>query len=288
MTPLSPQMAAREGFRLLKREPKAFIAWVALWMATFSVAAWVVAVSRPAAAAHGGSRSSFGEVAARFGPFAWLLMAMFLIVWVVTAVAAFRAVLHPDQRRGFFLRLGIDELRLGFLTLVAFFAAVGVGGAPAYLVFVLVSPIMSAVPAATRLIVEIGVLVTVWLDVWLGVRLSLIAVETYAERRFHLMAYWPVTRGRFWYLLASYFLIFLIFLGLTVLFVPVIIVLTPTELTRAAGGDILRSIGLLAQAGMLAGLIAMFWTLSLTLFYACQAHAFRAIVGEGRDGVAPA
>jgi hypothetical protein len=120
------------------------------------------------------------------------------------------------------------------------------------------------------------------------VRLSLIAVETFAERRFHLLAYWPVTRGRFWYLLGSYFLIFFIFLGLTALFVPVIIILTPNELTRAAGGDVSRSIGLLAQAGVLAGLISMFWTLSLTLFYACQAHAYRAIVGEGRDGVPPA
>ena len=56
---------------------------------------------------------------------------------------------------------------------------------------------------------------TVALDVWLGVRLSLIAVETFSERRFHLTAYWPVTRGRFWYLLAAYFLFFLVFLGLT-------------------------------------------------------------------------
>jgi hypothetical protein len=146
---------------------------------------------------------------------------------------------------------------------------------------------MSVAPAATRLVAEIGVLFTVWLDVWLGVRLSLIAVETYSERRFHLMAYWPVTRGRFWYLLAAYFLYFLIFLGLTVLFVPVIIILSPTNVTPVVGGDLPRRASLLLQAGALAGLISVFWTLSSTLFYACQAHAFRAIVGKGRDGVAP-
>jgi hypothetical protein len=287
MTPLSPRNAAREGFGLLRREPRAFLAWAALWLATFSAAAWVVAASTPLRLAHAPQPGSFGAVAARFGPFGLVLIAMFLLVWLVTAVAAFRAVLHPDQRRWFFLRIGADELRLGLVTLVACVAAVGVGGAPAYLVFMLASPIMSAVPAATRLVAEVGVVITVWLDVWLGVRLSLIAVETYSERRFHLMAYWPLTRGRFWYLLAAYFLYFLIFLVLTALFAPAIFVLTPNEVT-VAGGNLLRRTGLLLQAGVLAGLIAMFWTLSSTLFYACQAHAFRAIVGEGRDGVPPA
>jgi hypothetical protein len=287
MTPLSSRNAAREGFGLLRREPRAFLAWTALWLATFSAAAWVVAVSKPVSVAHQRAPANFSDVASRFGPFGEGLMVMFLLVWLVTAVATFRAVLHPDQRRWFFLRLGADEVRLALVTLVACVAAVGVGAAPAYLVFVLASPIMSAVPAATRLVAEVGVIITVWLDVWLGVRLSLIAVETYSERRFHLMAYWPLTRGRFWYLLAAYFLYFVIFLILTVLFVPVIFILTPNTLT-AAGGNMLRRTGLLLQAGVLAGLISLFWTLSSTLFYACQAHAFRAIVGKGRDGVPPA
>ena len=254
-----------------------------MWLVTFSVAAFVVAASKPHILAHGyGAANVTG-----FGPFAAFLIAMFLVVWPVTALATFRAVLHPDQRRWFFLRLGADELRLGVLTVVASLAAAGVGGPIAYIVFVFVSPFMSVVPTATQLVEWGGVVITVCLYVWLGVRLSLIAVETFSEGRFHLTAYWPVTRGRFWYLLGAYFLYFLIFLGLTVLFVPVIIILTPTNVTPVAGGDLLRRACLLLQAGLLAGLISVFWTLSSTLFYACQAHAFRAIVGEGRDGVAP-
>lgn len=283
MTPLSPQLAAREGFRLLRREPAAFGAWTALWLAAFSIAAFVVAASKPEILAHSRGPASPSE----FGPFAAPLTAMILIVWVVTAVAAFRAVLHPDQRRWFYLRLGPDELRLGVLTLVASLAAVGSGGALAYLVFVLASPIMSVVPTATWLIEWAGILITVCLFVWLGVRLSLIAVETFSERRFHLTAYWPVTRGRFWYLFSAYFLLFLTLLGLSAVFFPAIIILTPTNMTRAAAGDILRSTSLLLQAGVLAGLISLSWTLSWTLVFACQAHAFRAIVGEGRDGVPP-
>jgi hypothetical protein len=283
MTPLSPQKAAREGLRLMRTEPKAFFAWTVLWLATFSIAAFVVAASKPGIVTHSGGPAS----ATDFGPFAAPLTAMILVVWVVTAVAAFRAVLYPDQRRWFFLRLGPDELRLGILTLVASLAAVGAGGPLAYLVFVLASPIMSVVPAAARLIEWGGVVITVCLFVWLGVRLSLIAVETFSEQRFHLTAYWPVTRGRFWYLFLSYFLLFLTLLGLTALFFPAIIILTPTNMTQAAAGDLLRSTSLLLQAGVLAGLISLSWTLSWTLVFACQAHAFRAIVGKGRDGVAP-
>lgn len=264
----------------MAREPRAFLIWTGLWLATFSAAALVVAMSTPAALAQARANTT-SDLANRFGPFSFIVVLMFLLVWLVTALAAFRAVLRPEERRWFYLRFGSDELRLGLLTLVAFFALVGAGGAPATVVFMLASPIMRALPAASRMIAEVGVAITVWLEVWLGVRLSLIAVETFSEQRFHLAAYWPVTRGRFWYLLGVYMLFFLMFLGLTVLFAPVIVILTPTELT-APPGDVPRRVLLLLQAGLLAGLISLFWTLSSTVLYACQAHAFRAIT-DGAD-----
>jgi hypothetical protein len=249
MKRLSSQFAAREGFRLMVREPAAFLVWTGLWLATFSAAAFVVAASTPVGHAQARLSTSAGNLATRFGPFSFVVVLVFLLVWLVTALAAFRAVLRPTDRRWFFLRLGADELRLGILTLVAFFAAVGAGGAPASLVFMLASPIMRALPTASRLIAEVGVAVTVWLEIWLGVRLSLIAVETFSERRFHLAAYWPVTRGHFWYLLGTYLLFFLMFLGLTVLFAPVIVILTPTDVTPSPGNLPRRAL-LLLQAGV--------------------------------------
>ena len=288
MKPLSPYRAASEGFRLIWREPKAVCAWVGLWFATFSAAAWLVAASRRTAAPALGADADLGAIAHRFGPFGALVMLLFLVVWLVTAVAAYRAVLRPDERRWFYLRLGADEARLAFLTFVAFGAAIAFGGAPAYLVLILASPLMSAVPALTRYIASGGALVTVWLDVWLGVRLSLIAVETFSERRFHLTSYWPVTGGRFWYLLATYFLFFLILLGVTALSFAGGGVLFEVAVNQVGTGDLLRRGSVLAIAGVLAALTAGSWTLTWTIFCACQAYAFRAIVGEGRDGVAPA
>lgn len=285
MKRLSPYEAAGEGFRLIRREPRAFLTWTVIWFATFSLAGWTVAVSRPVALA-GPTPASLRGVSERFGPYSAPLMALFMVVWLVTAVAAFRAVLRPTDGRGFYLRLSMDELRLGGLTLGAFFAAIPFGGAPAYLIFLLATPFMHAVPMAAGVIGWIGVFLTVGLDIWLGVRLSLIAVETFSERRFHLTAYWPVTRGRFWYLLAAYFLFFLVFLGLTVIFAP--LVGLASSVWAGPSASVAARGGLLVQAGVLTAIISLFWTLSSTLFYACQAHAFRDIVGEGRAGVPPA
>jgi hypothetical protein len=287
MRPLSPYQAAGEGFRLIQREPRAMIAWTGLWFVTFSIAAWTVAAGKPVALSPSAAAPTLGGVAAGFGPFWALLILLFMVIWLTTAVAAFRAVLRPNERRWFYLRFGGDEIRLGLLTIAAFLMAIPFGAAPAYLVFVLANPFMRFLPEATRDIAGIGVLATVWLDVWLGVRLSLIAVETFSERRFHLTAYWPVTRGRFWYLLASYFLFFLVFLGLSVIFAPAITIVFNTALAQGAAGGVAQRSGILLAAGVLTLLISLFWTLSSTLFYATQAHAFRAIVGSGRDGVAP-
>ena len=46
--------------------------------------------------------------------------------------------------------------------------------------------------------------------------------------------------------------------------------------------------GLLVQAGVLTALISLFWSSSVDHIDACQAHAFRDIVGQGRAGVPPA
>jgi hypothetical protein len=282
MRPLSVSEASSAGFRLLRREPRAVLAWMFLWFATFSAAAWTVAASKPVSAVRAPAPATLAGAVARFGPFGVIVVALFSVVWLVTVVAIYRAVLRPNERRWFYLRFGADEVRLGILTLAACLAAVPLGGVPAYLVFICTTPFLRFLPDATRDIAGLGVLATVWLDVWLGVRLSLIAVETFSERRFHLVAYWPLTRGRFWYLLGCYFVFFLVLLGLTVVFA----LLTDAVFNAGLHANV-RAIGLL-MAGVLTALISILWILSATLFCATQAHAFRAIVGGGRAGVAPA
>lgn len=287
MSALSPTAAAFEGFRLIRREFRAVLVWTVMWLAVLSLAAWVVASGKQIISPARANARSVAEIAEAFGPFAAAFMALFLLVWAMTTVATYRAVLRPSERRYFFLRLGTDELRVAIMTVVAFCLVLLFGGAPAYLVYVLFTPIMQAAPALARYVEWAGILVTVCLEVWLGVRLSLIAVETFAERRFHLTAYWPLTGGRFWYLLSCYFLFFLVFSGISLVVISLDGFLFDTARERVGAGDLFRRTSVLAIAGLLAILSVSSWVLSWTVFCACQAYAFRAILGGGKAGVTP-
>jgi hypothetical protein len=277
MTRLSATAAAFEGFRVMRREPKSVLVWTALWLAALSVIAFVLASGQKVVVSTPGADRGFSNIVQRFGSFSLVLIALLLIVWLTTTVAAFRAVLRPHERRYFYLRLGADELRLAIMSVVACVLGLLFGGVPAYLLYVLASPIMQAAPAFARDIATAGAVVTVCLDIWLAVRLSLIAVETFAERRFHLTAYWPLTRGRFWYLFACYFIFFVMIVILTIMVFSIFEFLFETALNVGAG-DIWRRTSVLGVAGMLAFLAAAFFVVSSTVFCACQAHAFRAIL----------
>jgi hypothetical protein len=277
--------AALEGFRVIRREPWAVMVWTLLWLAVIIAMALAVATGPPVVLAHGRAQSSPGDIVGKFGPFAPVLILLFLVVWATTTVATYRSVLRPHDRRYFFLRLGVDELRLAIMTVASAILILVFGGAPAYLLLVLADPLMRALPTLARDIAKIGALLTLSIDVWLGVRLSLIAVETVAERRFHLSAYWPVTRGRFWYLLVCYILLFLMVFGLTtVLFVAGGLLVSLANLDAAAG-NLWRRTSVLGIAALLALLTAAFLMLSSTIFCACQAYAFRVIAAEGKAGV---
>jgi hypothetical protein len=269
--------AAMAGVRLIQREPKAFAAWIGIWLAAVSVAALLVAFGGAVPT----DPTVYHRLGARFGPFAVILMALFLIAWAATTQAAFRAVLQPDERRYFYLRLGADELRLAVMSLVTFLLILIFGAVPAFLLLALASPFMQAAPDLVRYIAGIGALATIGVDVWVGVRLSLIAVETFAEGRFHLSAYWPLARGRFWYLALIYAACFVMFLVLGAVVGAATAALEAGQslVGPPQGADPARRAALLAMAGTYAALFSVSWVASTVLFCAAQAQAFRAITG---------
>ena len=278
MTFASPVVAASEGFRLIRREPRAFAVWSGLWLVWFLVTAIALASGRRVVVATTAEHRTLWQIVSHFGPFAALLVGLFLLLWGVTSVAVFRAVLQPGERRLFYLRLGRDELRMALISLALFALALVFGGAPAFLLIALFSPIMAAVPAAARDIAEAGAWITVAVEIWLGVRLSLIAVETFDERRFHLSAYWPLARGRFWYLLGCYAVFFVIVFFLTALFLSVSGAIYQLALGGGIGdGEAWRRGGVLALALILAALTAAYLMVGQTLLCACQACAYAAI-----------
>ena len=86
-----------------------------------------------------------------------------------TVIAVYRAILQPQDRRFFFMRLGRDEFRVAIISLSAFVLVAIFGGAPGFLLVIFASPIMAAVPALAREIGELGAWVTEGLEIWLCV-----------------------------------------------------------------------------------------------------------------------
>jgi hypothetical protein len=269
---------------LIRREPRAALVWLLLWLLAIMAYALAVATGPRVIPNYGHAYRSTAEIVGRFGPAAPFLMPL-LVVWATTGMAVYRAVLRSQERRYFFLRVGLDELRFAITNVALALLVLVFGGVPAYLLWILADPLMRALPTLARDIARIGALLTVCVDIWLGVRLSLIAVETFAERRFHLSAYWPLTKGRFWYLLGCYAIFFVILFALTTVSFVAVGLLVSLAQPEVAAGNLWRRTSVLGIAALLAVLTAAVLMLSWTIFCACQAYAFRVIASDGKAGV---
>ena len=158
-----------------------------------------------------------------FGPFlaVWLLvMAMLLVL----TAAVFRAVLFPEQRRAFYLRIGMDEARLLGLVAIGFVAAIAVGLviAVASLVFALLGGMVLGLGRGSAGLIVVSLVLLLWVAMfYVSVRLSLIGPLTVARRRLVIREGWQLARGRFWRLLGAYLVIWLvIFVGSLALVLP--------------------------------------------------------------------
>jgi hypothetical protein len=283
MSAFSPAAAALEGFKVLRREPKAVLVWVALWLAVLVFMGALIALVGRVAPFNASGPTNIMGVFARFGPLAALFVPLLLFTWVIQTSATYRAVLEPEDNKWWFLRVGQDEMRLSVVAAVSFLLGPPVFLGLSFLLLVLANPFMQAAPTLAGDIGIAGVVITVLLLIWLGVRLSLIAVETLAENRFHLAAYWPLTRGHFWRLFFAYLILGLILAAPFYAWAKlseVLIHTTTDQLARAKaasdGGDRLVLWGLIALTALHT---SIFFVLPATMFSACQAYAFRAIYG---------
>lgn len=208
--------AAFEGFRLVRRNPLALVAWTLLYAvltltALFSLSnmmgpleAWTV----QAEALDGVDQPSLDQVmemmaglGAIMAQVAWLLP-ITMVVGAMLSAAVARGVLKPSTDAFGYLRLGMDELRVLVVTFVlglvmclcAFVAMLAFG--------VLIGIVRAAGGGGVAVSVGIiGFLALVWFFIWLSVRLSLAVPITVAEKRFAFFDSFALTKGRFWPLL---------------------------------------------------------------------------------------
>jgi len=279
MSVFSPAAAAVEGFELMRRHTKAVLVWTAVWLGVLIAVGAVVAVRGRDVAPAAAQGGDYVALAARFGPLAALIIPALLFVWVVITSATYRAVLEPEDDRWSYMRLGGDEVRLTILAAVAFVTVPLVVAGLGYILLVVANPFLEAAPSLSREIAFVGGIVTGVLVLWIFVRLSLLAVETLYENRFHLSAYWPLTRGHFWRLFASYLLLVIILMGLGLVwkFVGSTLIHLTAAVGLPQGADPGRRLALVALIALSALYSAIALVVPSILICACQAHAFKAL-----------
>jgi hypothetical protein len=158
-----------------------------------------------------------------------VLLVTSLAVRAILTAAVFRAVLEPDERRWFYLRLGARELWLALMIVVF-----GV------LSFVVMIP-MSAVLVPLLMVLAMGadgnvltvvpimlaaVLIALAVLGWLFVRFSMALPMTFAEQRFRLFESWTMTRGQTWRLIGVGLLLVGIVLALELALLALIVVVS--------------------------------------------------------------
>ncbi|HEY1752666.1 MAG TPA: hypothetical protein VGG29_15520 [Caulobacteraceae bacterium] len=276
----SPVDAALEGLRVARREPWAVVYWVVVWALALAAIGTVKALGG-GPVAHGTPRDTAGVIRS-YGPLATILVPSLLALWVMNTATVYRAVLRPGEHGWHLFKLGIDEARIAVVSAAGTLLLIVFGGAPAFLLFVLFNPIFAAAPGLNWMIAFVGALTTVCLEIWIAVRFSLAPVETFAEQRFPLAAYWRLTRGSFWRLLASYLLVVLeivVFLVIFALFGWVVGVVTELAIGWQ-GPDLARRLLLLTLVPVLAVMGAALLVGPSILICGAQAYAYRAIRGS--------
>jgi hypothetical protein len=208
------------GFRLIREKPAAVAVWGFLYMLamvgmTFFMRPLVQGQQAQLAALRTGAQPPAAFFGSTIG---WFLLAIlgFFILYVILIAASQRAVLEPDRPGFFYLRLGMDEVRLLALTLL-FIIVFYVG----MLVLVLVmSALIGLLAAATGSfgiaagLAVVEMLAVLFFAIWFWTRFSLAFPLTLLRRRIIIGESWRITRGRFWTLFTAFLVIFLVSLVL--------------------------------------------------------------------------
>lgn len=210
MAGFSATDAALEGFRITREKPRAFMAWTAFSFAV-SVLGVFITFAMPEEARRALESLSSDQPAEPEALLSALtllspLLLFGLIVQCVMAAAVYRIMLHPEEARFSYLRLGRDELRLMALTLiylvlfVLLLAVVQVG-------VLLIALAASALGQGAMMFVMTALtLFSLGICLFIGVRMSLAPAITFDTQRLAILDSWPMTRGHFWRLLGAYIL----------------------------------------------------------------------------------
>lgn len=205
--------AVGSGFGVIARNPLAFLVWCAVYLvvalgplALMAAAMWPQ-FSALAALAEAEIAPDSPAATRQMTTLMGQVNALSLLQWATSLAssalimgAVFRAVLEPDNRRGFFLRLGRQELWLALCLIVVGVVAILLV-ALSTIPIVLTSLVLVAAGPSQTLAPGVGfgiaaiVLIVLGAMVWLFVRFSLGLPMSFADSYFRLFDSWRLTSG---------------------------------------------------------------------------------------------
>ncbi len=295
--------AAFEGFRLVRRNPVALVAWTLLYAVVSLLSLFAMSSAIGPLTAWGermealeGTSPTPEEVFAAFQGFGQVMLGLSWLIPLSLAVSAMlmaavaRAVLNPRAGGFGYLRLGMDELRVFVVTLV-----LGILMFCAWVALAVLVGVLGGIAGASGanwmwLLVVLGGLAGVAAIIWIAVRLSLAVPMTVAENRFAFFDSFSLTRGRFWSLLGMAVIAFVMVLVISLLSWVVTLPLSMMVGTDVwAGGSsdpetIAAALDVTNPWVILSALAeAVVYALTVGVMYAPFAAAYRDLKGLGAE-----
>jgi len=209
MRDVSVGQAIRAGLSLVGREPLAVCVWALTYLLVALLpSVWVMLRLAPEFTALATANPQ--DVSQMMGLQMKMLQAQgvgylgSIVLMALLASATYRAVLDPQDRRYFYLRLGSREFWVG-LVWVVLMVMLFMGW------FVLMIPLMivGAIAGAAKagaiggLFVLLAAVALFGVLVWAALRLSMGPVMSFAENSFVLFESWRLTRGAGWRLFGA-------------------------------------------------------------------------------------
>lgn len=198
-----------------------FAAFAALnWQGVQDYAAWTASFAQNAGAAYDPSapvNTPPASVIALF-PAYFLLMFVYYLLFAAYEAACLKWMIHGEVSGPFGISLGADTWRVwaGYWLWFLLFVGAYIGFFIVALIFMgsmfAIGPTADAsIAGSLVLIVPFIVLLALVLIVYFAVRFAPAAATSIARRRFSFFQAWTVTKGRFWELLGSYVLLFIMY-----------------------------------------------------------------------------
>lgn len=295
--------AAFEGFRLVRRNPMALVAWTLLYAVISLLSLFAMSSAIDSLTAWGermealeGTSPTPEEVLGAFQGLGQVMLGLSWLIPVSLAVSAMlmaavaRAVLNPRAGGFGYLRLGMDELRVFVVTLV-----LGIVIFCAWMALAVLIGVLAGIAGATGanwmwLVVVLGGLAGVAAIIWLAVRLSLAVPMTVAENRLAFFDSFALTRGRFWSLLGMAVIAFVMVLVISLLSWVVTLPLSMmigTDVWAGGSSDpevIAAALDVTNPWVILSALAeAVVYALTVGVMYAPFAAAYRDLKGLGAE-----